>query len=127
MPHDIKHFFPDDFANLRHIGPSPIEIDEMLASLGFGEIEGFIRSLLPEKLGHSEALDIGNPLSERETLARIRATAEKNVVFRSLIGAGFYGTDTPSRSFAISLKVPLGTQPIRLTNRRSAKAALKCF
>ena len=96
MPHDIKHFFPDDFANLRHIGPSPIEIDEMLASLGFGEIEGFIRSLLPEKLGHSEALDIGNPLSERETLARIRATAEKNVVFRSLIGAGFYGTDTPS-------------------------------
>ena len=96
MPHDIKHFFPDDFANLRHIGPSPIEIDEMLACLGFEEIKGFIRSLLPEKLGHSEALDIGNPLSERETLARIRATAEKNVVFRSLIGAGFYGTDTPS-------------------------------
>ena len=96
MPDDTKHFLPDDFANLRHIGPSPIEIDEMLACLGFQEIEGFIRSLLPEKLGHSEALDIGSPLSERETLARIRATSEKNVIFRSLIGAGFHGTDTPS-------------------------------
>ena len=106
MPDDTKHFLPDDFANLRHIGPSPTEIEEMLACLGFEDVDGFIRGLLPPQLEHRQALDIGDPLSERETLSRIRETAEKNVVFRTLIGAGFHGTDTPSAIIRNILESP---------------------
>ncbi|MFX8848707.1 hypothetical protein ABTM68_20870, partial [Acinetobacter baumannii] len=40
-------------------------------------------------------LDFGPPMTEREVLDRLRATANKNKVLVSLIGQGYYGTITP--------------------------------
>ena len=33
---------PYDFANRRHIGPSPVEIEEMLSTVGVDDLEALI-------------------------------------------------------------------------------------
>jgi glycine dehydrogenase len=86
---------PYDFANRRHIGPSPEEIDEMLAVLGVSSLDALIDETVPKDIRLDEALDFGRPLSERGALDRLRETANKNRVLTSLIGQGYHGTIMP--------------------------------
>jgi glycine dehydrogenase len=86
---------PYDFANRRHIGPSPSEMDEMLAVIGADSLEALIDRTIPASLRQADPLDFGAALSEREMLHRMRVTAEKNVVLTSLLGQGYHGTVTP--------------------------------
>ena len=88
-------YLPYDFANRRHIGPSPAEMDEMLSVLGAKSLDALIDETIPEGIRQSKPLDFGRPLSERELLHRMRRTAAKNQVFVSLIGQGYHGTVTP--------------------------------
>ena len=85
---------PYDFANRRHIGPSPAEMDEMLARVGAGSLDALIDETIPPAIRTKVPLDFP-PMAEHEVLARIREIAAKNEVFTSLIGQGFYGTITP--------------------------------
>ena len=85
---------PYDFANRRHIGPSPAEIDEMLARVGAGSLDALIDETIPPQIRTRTPLDFP-AMAEHEVLARIREIAAKNEVFTSLIGQGFYGTITP--------------------------------
>jgi glycine dehydrogenase len=78
----------------RHIGPSETEIAEMLAFLGFGSIDELIAATVPASIRFGAALP-GPPLSEHAALARIRALANQNRIFRSFIGMGYYDTITP--------------------------------
>ncbi len=86
---------PYDFANLRHIGPSPGEIREMLDTIGVGSIDELIGETVPEALLQSEPLEFGPPMTERQALHHLRAVASRNRCLTSLIGQGFYGTLTP--------------------------------
>ncbi len=86
---------PYDFANRRHIGPSPDEMDEMLGVLGIGDLDALITETVPEGIHSEAALDFGAPLSERGALDRMRETAAKNKVLTSLIGLGYHGTIMP--------------------------------
>jgi len=86
---------PYDFANRRHIGPSPVEIEDMLKVIGVDSLDALIDQTVPESIRQSEPLDWGIPLSERGTLDRLRMTANKNRVLTSLIGQGYHGTITP--------------------------------
>ncbi len=88
-------YLPYDFANRRHIGPSPIEINEMLKTMGYSNIESFIDDTLPRSIRQNETLNFGKAKSERELLYHMRVTAAKNIVLTSLIGQGYYGTVTP--------------------------------
>ncbi|WP_331715432.1 hypothetical protein [Tessaracoccus coleopterorum] len=47
---------PDDFANRRHIGPSPAEIDRMLDALGVASVDELIDQAVPTGLRQSEPL-----------------------------------------------------------------------
>ncbi|WBU56523.1 aminomethyl-transferring glycine dehydrogenase [Paracoccus sediminicola] len=85
---------PDDFANRRHIGPSPAEMDEMLAAVGVDSLDTLIEQTVPASIRQEEALD-WVPLSEAGLLDKMRAVAAKNEVMTSLIGQGYYGTVTP--------------------------------
>lgn len=85
---------PDDFANRRHIGPSPAEMDEMLKAVGAESLEALIAQTVPEAIRQEAALD-WPALSEAALLARMREVAGKNKVKTSLIGQGYYGTVTP--------------------------------
>ncbi|MRU15280.1 aminomethyl-transferring glycine dehydrogenase [Roseovarius sp. A21] len=88
-------YLPYDFANRRHIGPSPEEMDEMLEVLGATSLEGLVDETVPKSIRQDAPLDFGKPLSERELMHKMRMTAGKNKVLTSLIGQGYYGTVTP--------------------------------
>ncbi len=85
---------PYDFANRRHIGPSPEEMAEMLKVVGVTSLDALIAETVPAIIRQKDALDWA-PLAEHELLAKMREVAAKNRVMTSLIGQGYYGTVTP--------------------------------
>ncbi len=95
MPFTPTDYLPYDFANRRHIGPSPAEMDEMLAVVGAASLDDLIAQTIPANLRQAEPLDFGKPKSEGELLYFLGQVAKKNRVMDSLIGQGFYGTVTP--------------------------------
>jgi glycine dehydrogenase len=91
-PTDYK---PYDFANRRHIGPSPDEMAAMFDTLGVSDLEALMEQTVPHAIRQETPLDFGKALSERELLFHMREVSEKNRVLTSLIGMGYHGTVTP--------------------------------
>lgn len=90
----LTDYNPDDFANRRHIGPSPTEMDEMLQAVGVDSLETLIEQTVPASIRQAKPLD-WPALSEAALLERMRKVAARNRVMTSLIGQGYYGTVTP--------------------------------
>jgi glycine dehydrogenase len=88
-------YLPYDFANRRHIGPSPSEITEMLDLVGYTSLDDFIDDTIPKNIRQKKPLNFGKAKSERELLFHMGKTAKKNKVLTSLIGQGYHGTITP--------------------------------
>ncbi|KZY33280.1 glycine dehydrogenase (aminomethyl-transferring) [Roseovarius sp. HI0049] len=95
MPFKPTDYLPYDFANRRHIGPSPEEMEEMLKVVGAESLDQLIDETVPKAIRQEEELDFGKPKSERELLHYMREVASKNEVMVSLIGQGYHGTVTP--------------------------------
>ena len=88
-------YLPYDFANRRHIGPSPAEMAQMLATLGVNSLDELINQAVPASIRQAEPLVFEKPRSERELIWEMRKIAERNEVFTTMIGQGYYGTTTP--------------------------------
>tara|TARA_R110000796_G_scaffold106870_10_gene217467 strand:+ start:1194 stop:4037 length:2844 start_codon:yes stop_codon:yes gene_type:complete len=88
-------YLPYDFANRRHIGPSPAEMSDMLKAVDAQSLAALIDDTMPAQIRQKEPLDFGKPMSEREVLEHMRVVAGKNKVLTSLIGQGYHGTVTP--------------------------------
>ena len=86
---------PYDFANRRHIGPSPAEMTEMLNVVGAPDLDALIAETVPQAIRQAQPLDFGPPLSEQELLVHMRAVSKKNKVLTSLIGQGYHAAITP--------------------------------
>lgn len=95
MTFEPTDYLPYDFANRRHIGPSPTEMAEMLKVVGADNLEALIDQTVPQAIRQETPLDFGKAKSERELLWHMRQVAEKNTVLTSLIGQGYHGTVTP--------------------------------
>lgn len=95
MTIEYTDYEPYDFANHRHIGPSPEEVDEMLKVIGVGSLDELIDQTVPEQIRQKEPLDWGKALTERQVLDHARKVAGKNRVLTSLIGQGYHGTLLP--------------------------------
>jgi len=80
----------------RHIGPNDAEIEQMLRVVGHASLEALTDAIVPASIKSPTPLALPAAISEVEALAKIRAIAEKNQVFRSFIGQGYYGTHTPN-------------------------------
>ncbi|MBS0487336.1 MAG: aminomethyl-transferring glycine dehydrogenase [Proteobacteria bacterium] len=80
----------------RHIGPDDAEIASMLKTVGFDSLEAMTGAIVPASITSSKPLALPDAMSEVEALAKIRAIADKNKVFKSFIGQGYYGTHTPN-------------------------------
>jgi len=87
-------FDPSDFSR-RHIGSSPEEMREMLATIGAADIDELISQTLPAAIRQQSPLELALGISESEALDRLRFMAGKNKVFTSMIGQGYYGTFLP--------------------------------
>ena len=85
---------PYDFANRRHIGPSPDEMAQMLGAVGVADLATLMDQTVPAAIRQAVPLAWA-PLSEHDLLARMRAVGARNKVMISLIGQGYYGTVTP--------------------------------
>ena len=80
----------------RHIGPRPEDVEEMLKVIGVKSVDELIGQTVPESIRLKEILDLPAPLSEDEFLARIKALAGKNKLYRTFIGQGYYDTISPA-------------------------------
>jgi glycine dehydrogenase len=79
----------------RHIGPTDSSIDWMLNYLGYDSLDALTNKLIPDNIQFKEKLNVPDALSETEATERLLKIAEKNDLFHSLIGQGYYGTITP--------------------------------
>ncbi|SIT75678.1 aminomethyl-transferring glycine dehydrogenase [Pontibaca methylaminivorans] len=95
MPFKPTDYRPYDFANRRHIGPSPEEMAEMLETVGAPTLDALIDETIPAAIRQTEPLDFGKAKSERELLHYMREVAARNDVLTSMIGQGYHGTVTP--------------------------------
>jgi glycine dehydrogenase len=80
----------------RHIGPNENDIQQMLDTIGCDSLDQLIKETIPEKIRLDKELNLPEPLSEHELLQHIRRLGNENIVFKSYIGMGYYGTITPS-------------------------------
>jgi len=80
----------------RHIGPSAEQQQDMLNFIGAESLEDLTAQTVPGKIRLPQPLTIGDSCGEAEGIAYIRNIADKNKVFKSYIGMGYYGTDVPN-------------------------------
>lgn len=88
-------FVSDQFSN-RHIGPNANEVEEMLAAINVSSLSQLIDETVPAEIRMTAPLDLPEALSEYEYLSELAETANKNRLFKSYIGLGYYNTITPS-------------------------------
>ena len=67
----------------------------MLELLGASSLDALIDETVPASIRQKAPLDFGPPMTERQALDALRATADKNRNLVSLIGQGYHGTITP--------------------------------
>lgn len=87
----------------RHVGNSQNSTQVMLGKLGYASIQSFLEDVVPEAIRLNEDnyfKHMGHELqgvpSESLVLERMRQFADNNVVAKSFIGQGYYGTQCPS-------------------------------
>ncbi|MGH1471357.1 MAG: aminomethyl-transferring glycine dehydrogenase [Cellvibrionaceae bacterium] len=79
----------------RHIGPDTSETQQMLTDLDVNSLQDMVEKAVPASIRKDSALALGEPQSEQEALAAIKAIANKNTVYKTYIGMGYHDTYTP--------------------------------
>ncbi|MPV86927.1 aminomethyl-transferring glycine dehydrogenase [Ostreibacterium oceani] len=80
----------------RHLGPRVKDQQTMLDYLGFDSLTELAHRIVPDDIERTTPLDIAPAISEVDALSRLKTLADKNQVYRSLIGMGYYDTHTPA-------------------------------
>jgi glycine dehydrogenase len=91
----LSWLIPQDNFQERHIGPSDADVKQMLETLGFAALDELIDKTVPPAIRLAKPLQLGDGRSEHELLQELKAIANKNQIFRSFIGMGYYNTITP--------------------------------
>ncbi|HET7058742.1 MAG TPA: aminomethyl-transferring glycine dehydrogenase [Nitrospiraceae bacterium] len=86
---------PSDTFVHRHIGPTDADIQEMLATLGFQSLDALIDATVPIDIRLVKPLALGPHRGEHDVLAELRALHDRNKMFRSFLGMGYYDCPTP--------------------------------
>lgn len=80
----------------RHIGPDELEVNAMLALVGYKSLDDLVDHVVPAPIRSNKAIDLPSPLTERDYIEHIHELGKKNKVWKNFIGQGYYGTLTPS-------------------------------
>lgn len=78
----------------RHNGPSADQVSEMLNFLGVGSLDELVEQTVPKAIRRT-AMALPPALSEVAYLEKVAQIAEKNKVFKSYIGQGYYDVILP--------------------------------
>ena len=95
MPTAHASLLAADSFVLRHLGPRPGDVDEMVRTLGYATLDEFIAAVVPEDIRLKQPLALPPGRGEGEVLQALRGMAAQNKVFRSFIGMGYYPCFTP--------------------------------
>ena len=79
----------------RHIGVTPEDENLMLSAIGEASRRGLIASIVPDSIARSADMKLPPAVTEAAALKELRTIAQRNQVFKSFIGQGYYGTHTP--------------------------------
>ncbi len=79
----------------RHLGPRDHDIPEMLESIGVESIDALIDKTIPKQIRLKKPLDLHGSRSEHFYLRELQTLADKNKLYRSYIGMGYYNTIVP--------------------------------
>ena len=80
----------------RHLGPDSGQKKSMLSLIGEPTLEDLISKVVPPAIRLEADLQIPDGISEADFLAEFKALGQRNKLFRSFIGTGYYGTITPT-------------------------------
>ncbi|NLC35485.1 MAG: aminomethyl-transferring glycine dehydrogenase, partial [Alcaligenaceae bacterium] len=80
----------------RHIGPVADDRARMLEAIGAPSLSALIHDIVPASILDESPLDVPGPFSEHDALARLKAIAGRNEIYRNYIGQGYYGTHVPN-------------------------------
>ena len=98
MPHTqstLQELRDSDQFIQRHLGSNDAEQSQMCSTVGVSSRADLIQQTVPESILLSDALSIGNPVTEVEALAELKQIAAKNQLNKNFIGMGYYGTLVP--------------------------------
>jgi glycine dehydrogenase len=79
----------------RHLGPRPADVAAMLDTLGYASLDALVDAVVPSDIRMKAPLALPAAASEADALARMRALAGKNEVWRSYLGLGYHACLTP--------------------------------
>ena len=85
----------DIFAR-RHIGVDDRQIQEMLQVLGVESLDALIEKTIPASIRLNKSLELPEAQTEAAALAKLKAIASENQVYKSFIGQGYYNCITPA-------------------------------
>ena len=85
-----------NYLKSRHIGLTEQDQQQMLEVIGVKSVDELIAQTMPADILLNEPLDLDEPLNEQEHLNTMHQMAAKNQLYRSYIGRGWYGTNTPA-------------------------------
>lgn len=80
----------------RHIGADEEQIQSMLQVLGIDSLDELIELTIPSAIRLHKSLQLPPAHTESAALAKLKAIAAKNRVYRSYIGQGYYNCITPA-------------------------------
>ena len=89
-------FETTDSFERRHNGPSEADRLTMLRAVGCETLEELVDKTVPAAIRLKKELAVGEPMGEKDALAKLRAIADKNDCFKSFIGMGYYDPHTPA-------------------------------
>jgi glycine dehydrogenase len=94
LPWTTTDYDPTDFANRRHIGPSPAEMAEMLAAVGAESLDALIEETVPGSIRQDQRARLGADVGGGAS-GPYAGDRGRNRPMVQMIGQGYYGTHTP--------------------------------
>jgi len=80
----------------RHIGPSAKDQQCMLERLALPSLQALIEQVVPKSILAADELILSEACTEQQALAELKGIADKNQLFKSFIGQGYYNCFTPN-------------------------------
>ncbi|NDA11578.1 MAG: glycine dehydrogenase, partial [Actinobacteria bacterium] len=79
----------------RHIGPDHADRSVMLKSLGYSDLETFIKAVVPAGIADSGSMGVPAAVGESQALAELQSRMAAMELPTSMIGLGYHGTVIP--------------------------------
>ena len=80
----------------RHIGPRNSDVQQMIEKIGITSINQLIEETVPSQIMLNRDMDLPEAMSEIRFSEHMKSIAQKNKIYRSYIGMGYYNTILPA-------------------------------